>query len=170
MILELFDGICSSWTLLPVESWDAAFHAQGSFLVNRIDDPKYAVAIIRARQSEIAARAPQLAPLICHDYSPLTWNDVRDHFTGHTSEGINMDTGGFNPFRRDFSELLPQENFVEALMRVFDAPFAAALSASGLASLDKEQVLTVKDVERRHPDYFAKAYGYALSEFKNGRQ
>ena len=55
-------------------------------------------------------------------------------------------------------------------MRVFDAPFAAALSATGRASLEKEQVLTVKDVERRHPDYFAKAFGYALSELKNGRQ
>ena len=55
-------------------------------------------------------------------------------------------------------------------MRVFDAPFAAALSAYGRVVLDKEQTLTVKDVERRHPDFFAKAYGYALSELKNGRQ
>ena len=81
-----------------------------------------------------------------------------------------MNAGGFNPFRPACSELLPRENFVEALMRVFDAPFAAALSATGRASLEKEQVLTIKDVERRHPDYFAKAFGYALSELKNGRQ
>jgi hypothetical protein len=169
-ILELFDGLCSSWTLLPIGAWDAAFQAQGAFLVSKLDDPQWALANISERQNEIAARAPQLAPLICRDYSPLDWDDVRNHFTSHTSEGINMDAGGFNPFRRDFGDLLPRENFVEALMRVFDAPFAAALSAFGRVVLDKEQTLTVKDVERRHPDYFAKAYGYALSELKNGRQ
>lgn len=169
-ILELFDGLCSSWTLLPIGAWDGAFQAQGAFLVSKLDDPQWALANISERQNEIAARAPQLAPLICRDYSPLGWDEVRNHFTSHTSEGINTDSGGFNPFRRDFGELLPRENFVEALMRVFDAPFAAALSAFGRVVLDKEQILTVKDVERRHPDYFAKAYGYALSELKNGRQ
>ena len=169
-ILELFDGLCSSWSLLPIKAWDAAFQAQGNYLVSRLDDPQWALANITERQNEIAARAPQLAPLICRDFSPLSWEELRNHFTSHTSEGINMDAGGFNPFRPAYSELLPRENFVEALMRVFDAPFAAALSATGRASLEKEQVLTVKDVERRHPDYFAKAFGYALSELKNGRQ
>ena len=139
-------------------------------VVSRLDDPQWALANITERQNEIAARAPQLAPLICRDFSPLSWEELRNHFTSHTSEGINMDAGGFNPFRPAYSELLPRENFVEALMRVFDAPFAAALSATGRASLEKEQVLTIKDVERRHPDYFAKAFGYALSELKNGRQ
>lgn len=169
-ILELFDGVCSSWTLLPLQAWDQAFHAQGSFLVGKLDDPQWALANIWERQNEIAARAPQLAPLICRDFSPLSWDEVRNHFTSHTSEGINMDAGGFNPFRRDFGDLLPKEYFVEALMRVFDAPFAAALTSFGRVVLDKEQTLTVKDVERRHPDYFAKAYGYALSELKNDRQ
>ena len=169
-ILELFDGLCSSWSLLPIKAWDTAFQAQGNYLVSRLDDPQWALANITERQNEIAARAPQLAPLICRDFSPLSWEELRNHFTSHTSEGINMDAGGFNPFRPAYSELLPRENFVEALMRVFDAPFAAALSATGRASLEKEQVLTVKDVERRHPDYFAKAFGYALSELKNGRQ
>ncbi|MDT0575598.1 hypothetical protein RM533_05320, partial [Croceicoccus sp. F390] len=169
-ILELFDGLCSSWTLLPIGAWDTAFQAQGAFLVSKLADPQWALANISERQNEIAARAPQLAPLMCRNYSPLAWDEVRHHFTSHTSEGINMDAGGFNPFRRDFGDLLPGENFVEALMRVFDAPFAAALSAYDRVVLDKEQTLTVKDVERRHPDYFAKAYGYALSELKNGRQ
>lgn len=169
-ILELFDGLCSSWSLLPIKAWDAAFQAQGSYLISRLDDPQWALANITERQNEIAARSPQLAPLICRDFSPLSWEELRNHFTSHTSEGINMDAGGFNPFRPAYSELLPRESFVEALMRVFDAPFAAALSATGRASLEKEQVLTVKDVERRHPDYFAKAFGYALSELKNGRQ
>jgi len=54
-------------------------------------------------------------------------------------------------------------------MRVLDAPFAAALAAMGRITLDKIQILTVKDVERRHPAYFAKAYGYALTELKNDR-
>jgi len=169
-ILELFDGLCSSWSLLPIKAWDAAFQAQGNYLVSRLDDPQWVLANITERQNEIAARAPQLAPLICRDFSPLSWEELRNHFTSHTSEGINMDAGGFNPFRPAYSELLPRENFVEALMRVFDAPFAAALSATGRASLEKEQVLTIKDVERRHPDYFAKAFGYAVSELKNGRQ
>ena len=169
-ILELFDGLCSSWSLLPIKSWDAAFQAQGSYLVSRLDDSQWALANITERQNEIAARAPQLAPLICRDFSPVSWEELRNHFTSHTSEGINLDAGGFNPFRPAYSELLPRESFVEALMRVFDAPFAAALSATGRASLEKEHVLTVKDVERRHPDYFAKAFGYALSELKNGRQ
>jgi hypothetical protein len=169
-ILELFDGLCSSWTLLPIGAWDTAFQAQGAFLVSKLDDPQWALANISERQNEIAARAPQLAPLICRDYSALGWEEVRHHFTSHTSEGINMDAGGFNPFRPGFGDQLPGENFVEPLMRVFDAPFAAALSAYGRVVLDKEQTLTVKDVERRHPDYFAKAYGYAFSELKNGRQ
>jgi hypothetical protein len=39
----------------------------------------------------------------------------------------------------------------------------------GRITLDKVQILTVKDVERRHPTYFAKAYGYALTELKNDR-
>lgn len=169
-ILELFDGLCSSWTLLPVRAWDAAFQAQGAFLVSKLDDPQWALVNISERQSEIAARAPQLAPLICRDYTPLSWDDVRDHFASHTSEGIDTAAGGFNPFRCEFADLLPRENFVEALMRVFDAPFAAALCAFRRVTLNKEQTLTVKDVERRHPAYFAKAYGYAVSELKNGRQ
>ena len=168
-ILELFDGLCSSWTLLPIEVWDAAFQAQGAFLVSRLDDPQWALANISERQNEIAARAPQLAPLICRDYSPLAYEAVRKHFTSHTSESINIGAAGFNPFRVDFGHMLPKENFVEGLMRVFDAPFAAALSTFGSVVLDNKQILTVKDVERRHPDYFAKAYGYALSELKNGR-
>jgi len=168
-ILELFDGLCSSWTLLPIEVWDAAFQAQGAFLVTRLDDPQWALANISERQNEIAARAPQLAPLICRDYSPLAYDEVRNHFTSHTSESINIGAAGFNPFRDDFGDLLPKENFVESLMRVFDAPFAAALSAWGSVALSKDQILIVKDVERRHPDYFAKAYGYALSEIRNGQ-
>lgn len=169
-ILELFEGLCSSWVLLPVRAWDAAFQAQGHYLVSRLDDPQWALTSISERQSEIAARAPQLAPLICRDFSPLSWEDVRSHFTNHTSESISTDNGGFNPFRRDFNNLLPKENFIEALMRVFDAPFVAALVSMGRIVLDREQILTVKDVERRHPNYFAKAFGYALTELKNGRQ
>lgn len=169
-ILELFDGLCASWTLLPINAWDTAFQAQGAFLVSKLDDPQWALVNISERQREIAARAPQLAALICRDYSPLTRDEVRDHFASHTSEGIDTDAGGFNPFRSEFGELLPKENFVEALMRVFDAPFAAALCAFGRVTLDKQQTLIVKDVERRHPTYFAKAYGYAVSELKNGRQ
>lgn len=169
-ILELFDGLCSSWVLLPHRVWDAAFQAQGCYLVSRLDDPQWALTRITERQNEIAARAPHLAPLICRDFAPLTWDEVRTHFTDHTSEGIGTDAGGFNPFRPDFSELLPKENFIEALMRVFDAPFVAALACRGRIVLDREQILTVKDVERRHPTYFAKAYGYALMEHKNDRK
>jgi hypothetical protein len=168
-ILEVFDGLCSSWVLLPHGAWDAAFQAQGQFLVSRLDDPKWAITRITERQNEIAARAPQLAPLICRTFSPASWGEVRSHFTGHTSEGISTDTAGFNPFRPVFRDLLPQENFLESLMRVLDAPFAAALAAMGRVTLDKVQILTVKDVERRHPAYFAKAYGYALTELKNDR-
>ena len=168
-LLELFDGLASSWTLLPKNAWDAAFQAQGTFLVSKFDDLRWAMDNISEREHEIAARAPQLAPLICRDYSPLPYDDVRQHFASHTSDIINMTAGGFNPFRNEFSALLPRESFAEELMRVFDAPFAAALSAAGAVLLDKEQILTVKDVERRHPNYYAKAYGYALSELKNGR-
>lgn len=166
-ILEVFDGLCSSWVLLPHGAWDAAFQAQGQFLVSRLDDPQWAITRITERQNEIAARAPQLAPLICRTFSPASWEEVRSHFTGHTSEGISTDTAAFNPFRPVFRDLLPQENFLESLMRVLDAPFAAALAAMGRIALDKVQTLTVKDVERRHPAYFAKAYGYALTELKN---
>ena len=169
-ILELFDGLCSSWVLLPYRVWDVAFQAQGLYLVNRLDDPQWALTRITERQIEIAARAPHLSPLICRDFAPLTWDEVRTHFTDHTSEGIGTDAGGHNPFRPDFSESLPKENFLETLMRVFDAPFAAALACMGRIVLDREQILTVKDVERRHPAYFAKAYGYALTELKNDRQ
>lgn len=168
-ILELFDGLCSSWVLLPYGVWDAAFQTQGYYLVTRLDDPQWALTRLTERQNEIAARAPQLASLICRDFSPASWEEVRSHFTGHTCEGIRTDAGGFNPFRPAFRELLPKENFLESLMRVFDAPFVAALMAMGRITLDKGQVLTVKDVERRHPAYFAKAYGYALSELKNDR-
>ncbi|MFC6620256.1 STY4851/ECs_5259 family protein [Novosphingobium panipatense] len=168
-VLELFDGLCSSWTLLPYGAWDAAFQAQGYYLVTRLDDPQWALTRLTERQNEIAARAPQLAPLICRDFSPATWEDVRSHFTDHTSEGISTDASGFNPFRPAFHDLLPKENFLESLMRVFDAPFVAALAAMGRVTLDKGQILTVKDVERRHPAYFAKAYGYALTELKNDR-
>ncbi len=168
-ILELFDGICSSWVLLPLSAWDSAFDAQGRYLVSRLDDPHWALTRLSERQNEIAARAPQLAPLICRDFSPATWEEVRNHFTDHTSEGISTDTGSFNPFRPAFSELLPKENFLESLMRVFDAPFAAALATMARITLDNGQILTVKDVERRHPAYFAKAYGYALMELKNDR-
>lgn len=163
-ILEVFDGLCSSWTLLPCSSWETAFQAQGLYLVSRLDDPQWALTRITDRQNEIAARAPVLAPLLCRGYAPEGWNDIRSHFTSHTSESISMDAGGFNPFRPAFSDLLPRESFIESLMRVFDAPFAAALAAKGRITLDKEQVLTVKDVERHHPTYFAKAYGYGLSE------
>src|SRR3546814_16175365 len=89
----------------------------------RISDWSSDVCSSDLRQNEIAARAPQLAPLICRDYSPSTWEEVRSHFTDHTSEGISTDAGGFNPFRPAFRELLPKENFLESLMRVFDAPF-----------------------------------------------
>ena len=165
-ILELFEGLCTSWVLLPHASWRAAFEAQGHYLVSRLDDPQWALMRITERQNEIAARLPQLAPVICRDFSAATWDEVRDHFTGHTSESINTDGSGFNPFRPAFCDLLPKENFLESLMRVFDAPFSAASAAMGLISLDKVQILTVKDVERRHPAYFAKAYGYALTELK----
>lgn len=168
-VLELFDGLCSSWTLLPYGAWDAAFQAQGYYLVTRLDDPQWALTRLTERQNEIAARAPQLAPLICRDFSPATWEDVRSHFTDHTSEAISTDAGGFNPFRPAFHALLPKENFLESLMRVFDAPFVAALAAMGRITLDKGHILTVKDVERRHPAYFAKAYSHALTELKNDR-
>lgn len=168
-ILELFDGLCSSWVILPYGAWDSAFQAQGHYLVSRLDDPQWAITRLTERQNEIAARAPQLAPLICRDFSPVTWEEVRSHFTGHTSEGISTDAAGFNPFRPAFRDLLPQENFLESLMRVLDAPFAAALATMGRITLDKIQILTVKDVERRHPAYFSKAYGYALTELKNDR-
>ncbi len=166
-ILELFDGLCSSWTLLPEGAWHSAFHAQGHYLVARLDDPQWALTSLTERQDEIVARAPNLAPLICRDFLPETWDEVRSHFADHTCEGISTEAGGVNPFRPAFRELLPNENFIESLMRVFDAPFAAALAANGRIMLDKVQVLTVKDVERRHPTYFAKAYGYALTEIKN---
>src|SRR3546814_6998798 len=77
----------------------------------------WALTRLTERQNEIAARAPHLAPLICRDYSPSTWEEVRSHFTDHTSEGISTDAGGFNPFRPAFRELLPKENFLESLMR-----------------------------------------------------
>jgi hypothetical protein len=168
-LIELFDGLCSSWSILPVSSWHAAFEAQGKYLMSRIDEPHWVLTSIFERQNEIAALAPQLAPLICRDYSPVSWDELRTHFTEHTSEGINTETGGFNPFRPAFGDLLAKENFAEALMRIFDAPFAAALAARGVIELDKVQILTVKDVERRHPVYFAKAFGFALMEIKNGR-
>ena len=53
-------------------------------------------------------------------------------------------------------------------MRVFDAPFAAALATREDVTLDQLQKLTIKDVERRHPDYFTRAFGFALSERFNG--
>lgn len=168
-ILELFDGLCSSWVLLPHGAWDAAFQAEGRYLVTLVDDPQWAVTRLTERQNEIAARAPQLAPLICRDFCSASWEDVRGHFTEHTSEGISTDADGFNPFRPAFQELLPRENFLASLMRVFDAPFVAALSTMGRITLDKVQILTVKEVERRHLAYFAKAYGYALSELRNDR-
>lgn len=166
-ILELFDGLCSSWILLPEGAWQAAFQAQGHYLVTRLDDPQWALTRLTERQNEIAARAPQLAPLVCRDFSPATWEEVRSHFTEHTSEGISTEAGGINPFRPVFREMLPNENFIGSLMRVFDAPFAAALAAKGRVTLEKVQILTIKDVERRHPTYFAKAYGYAIREIKN---
>lgn len=169
-ILELFDGLRSSWVLLPHGAWKAAFETQGRYLVSMLDNPQWAITSITERQNEIAARAPQLAPLICRNFSPKPWEEVRAHFTSHTSEGIDGDSGGVSPFRHDFPDLLPEEKFAGPLMRVLDAPFAAASAAFGRVALDEEQVLTVKDVERRHPDYFAKAYGYASTEFKNGRQ
>jgi hypothetical protein len=166
-LLELMDGLCNSWTLLPVGAWKAAFETQGQYLFSKLDDPLWVMPTITERENEIAARAPQLAPLICRDYSASSWDEVRDHFTSHTSEGVNAHGGGSNPFRPAFMDLLRNENFAEGLMRVFDAPFAAALAASGKVALDNEQILTVKDVERRHPTYFAKAYGFALTELKN---
>ena len=169
-ILELFDGLCSSWAILPYRAWETAFETQGKYLYGRIDDPRWVLTSMFERQNEIVARAPQLAPLICRDYLPLSWDDVRSHFTEHTSEGINTDSGAFNPFRPAFGAMLAKESFVEALMRIFDAPFAAALASMGVVELDKIQTLTVKDVERRHPVYFTKAYGYALMEIKNGLQ
>src|SRR3546814_5603767 len=42
-ILELFDGLCSSWILLPYGAWDGAFQAQGHYLVTRLDDPQWAL-------------------------------------------------------------------------------------------------------------------------------
>ena len=166
-IIELMDGLCMSWSLLPFGVWKAAFETQGQYLLSKLDDPLWVMPTITERENEIAARAPHLAPIICRDYSANSWDEVRDHFTSHTSEGVNTHGGGFNPFRPAFAELLRKENFAEGLMRVFDAPFAAALAATGRVALDKEQILTVKDVERRHPTYFAKAYGFALTELKN---
>src|SRR3546814_10749163 len=88
----------------------------------------------------------QLARLDRRDESRSTWEGGRRHLTDHASEGISTDAGGFNPFRPAFRELLPKENFLESLMRVFDAPFVAALAAMGRITLDKVQILTVKDV------------------------
>jgi hypothetical protein len=166
-IIDLFDGLCSSWVLLPYGVWDAAFQAEGHHLVTLLDDPQWAVTRLTERQNEIAARAPQLAPLVCRDFCPASWEEVRGHFTDHTSEGIRTEADGFNPFRPAFQALLPKENFLPSLMRVFDAPFVAALTTMGRITLDKVQILTVKEVERRHPAYFAKAYGYSLSELRN---
>lgn len=168
-LIELMDGLCMSWTLLPYGAWKAAFETQGQYLLSKLGDPHWVMPTITERENEIAARAPQLAPLICRDYSASSWDEVRDHFTSHTSEGVNTHGGGSNPFRPKFAEHLRDENFTEGLMRVFDAPFAAALAAAGSIALDKEQILTVKDVERRHPTYFAKAFGFALTELKNAR-
>lgn len=167
-LLELFDGLASSWTLLPKQAWDSAFQAQGQFLVERLDDPQWALTIIGERQNEIAARMPQLAPLVCRDFVSSTLKELREHFTNHTSESIDSDGGSQSPFRDDWGALLPNENFAPPLMRVFDAPFAAALATREDVTLDQLQKLTIKDVERRHPDYFTRAFGFALSERFNG--
>lgn len=167
-LIELYDGLPSSWTLLPKSSWDEAFQCQGQYLVGKLDDPQWALTSIIERQNEIAARIPRLAPLVCRDYRAPSWNELRDHFTGHTCEGINCDNDIQSPFRIDFADFLPKESFASPLLRVFDAPFVAALVAREKITLNKLQTLTVKDVERRHPNYFSRAYGYALAEIDNG--
>ncbi|MBV1918769.1 MAG: STY4851/ECs_5259 family protein [Sphingomonadaceae bacterium] len=167
-LLELYDGLASSWTLLPRRAWEEAFEAQGQFLVERLDDPQWALTRIIERQSEITARMPQLAPLICRDYVPSGWEELREHFTNHTCEGINCEGDIQSPFREELGIFLPDESFASPLMRVFDAPFAAGLFVREKITLNQLQKLTIKDVERRHPDYFSRAYGYALSERKNG--
>ncbi len=166
-VLEIFDGLPSSWTLLSLGAWDAAFQSHGQYLVSRLGDPEWALSRITERQNEIAARAPQLSPLVCRDYRPLAWDDIRLDFTNHTCEGINSDADVQSPFRDDFSALLPKENFAAPLLRVFDAPLVAGLAAKEKVTLSLIQKLTIKDVERRHPNYFANAYGYAVSELKN---
>ncbi len=167
-LIELFDGLPSSWTLLPRPAWDEAFQRQGQYLVGKLDDPKWALTNISERQNEIAARMPQLAPLVCRDYRAPSWKELREHFTSHTCEGINCDSDIQSPFRKDFADFLPEESFATPLLRVFDAPFAAALATCRKITLNQLQKLTVKDAERRHPNYFAMAYGYALSEIDNG--
>src|SRR3546814_10663747 len=97
-ISDWSSDVCSS-------DLDGAFQAQGHYLVTRLDDPQWALTRLTERQNEIAARAPQLAPLICRDYSPSTWEEVRSHFTDHTSEGISTDAGGFNPLDRKSTRL-----------------------------------------------------------------
>lgn len=166
-LLELYDGLASSWTLLPKRAWEEAFEAQGQYLVAKLDDPQWALTSISERQSEISERMPQLAPLVCRDYIPASWEELREHFTNHTSEGINCEGNIQSPFREELGPVLPNESFVGPLMRVFDAPFAAALLARNKVTLNQLQKLTIKDVERRHPDFFSRAYGYALLEHKN---
>src|SRR3546814_11364214 len=106
----MFGGVCVAGAPLSNGLMGGIFQAQGHYLVTRLDDPQWALTRLTERQNEIAARAPQLAPLICRDYSPSTWEEVRSHFTDHTSEGISTDAGGFNPFRPAFRELLPKRS------------------------------------------------------------
>ncbi len=174
-ILDLFNGLCSSWTLLSKKFYFKAFETQGKFFVNALERKeqavKWALEIVKERQKEIVARHPQLTPLICQDFSPLKRSEVEDHFSSHTSEIINHDSGKSNPFRcGDLCNWMLEERGVPAVARVFDAPFAAAACTSfDHITLDNKQILAVKDVERHHPDWFAKAYGYAVKELSNGR-
>ncbi|MBB3763442.1 STY4851/ECs_5259 family protein [Sphingomicrobium lutaoense] len=169
-VLRIFDGLCGSWSLVPKSDWDAAFEAHGKYLISMFDDVNWALKQVEERQEHIASRAPQLAPIVCRDYQPLSWGAVREHFVSHTCERINMDAGLSNPFRPDFNDYLPNERLNGSLMRVLDAPFVAALAALRDVSLTPKKILTIKDVERRHPDYFAKAYGFAISELLNDCQ
>jgi hypothetical protein len=166
-IVDLFDSLLASWSLLPVTYWQRALEAEGRLFIEFFDDARWALDRMNERKDQLVLRVPYLAGVLKQQQA-ATWAEINARFATHTSEAVDKEAHVRNPFRPDFDQLLPNSpGNHPASMRVFDAPFAAALTALGKIKPNKSQIMAIKDVERRHPNFFTMAYCYFLKEARD---
>lgn len=162
-LLRLAEGLPFAWWLFPKLSWHAAAEAQAEYLFARIpDEPMLVAGAISETRSELASLEPILAPLLELPTRPELLDLAANSFL--TRSGDRISSCNSNPFRPNLTPELPEWRYDDQFWRALDAPIAAAMAALGKVKLDEPQLTAVKDIARRHPQWFREAFAAALKE------
>lgn len=160
-LLRLSDGLPFTWASIPKHVWTAAGQSQFDYLQGLVPDAIPLVAqVVGERSKAIAVEFSALAPLLNLSSPHKSLSQAANDFITRSDDRIQLTP---SPFRPSHTQALPSWPMGKHFWRALDAPVAAALAAQGRISLNRAQVICIKNIGRRHPQWFREGFVAALS-------